>query len=172
DPPVPADHPAVPDSAACAAVRRLVLLHGALLPDALAARIYGHGHAVVPAGRRDRARHLFDLPDLHPLTPAAAPSRSTASASRARSRSRRTCCQRNRTELSTIGSSARLRSSTIGAHRTSDGGLSVNAASPAPSVAQSQAATRSRTSRAESAKSGPASAGTPVSTRMSATSRC
>jgi hypothetical protein len=50
------DYPVVSDSAAGADLCRLVLFHVPLLPDALAAQLLGHGHAVVSAGERIRAR--------------------------------------------------------------------------------------------------------------------
>ena len=50
---VRADHASVSDPAGRAALRGVVLLHDPLLPHAVAARIYGHGDALFPAGRRD-----------------------------------------------------------------------------------------------------------------------
>ena len=45
-----------------AALYRLVLLYGALLPDALAIGVFGHGHAAFPAGKRYRPRHRRKSP--------------------------------------------------------------------------------------------------------------
>ena len=48
--------PRFPHPAGGAALRRVVLLHGSLLRDAVAPRILGDGHAVLSAGERDRAK--------------------------------------------------------------------------------------------------------------------
>src|SRR5690606_26204851 len=59
---VPAGDTRLPGGAPGAALRRRVLLHGALLPDALAARLFGGGHAVLSARERNSGHHL---PDVH-----------------------------------------------------------------------------------------------------------